>query len=88
MIVENIGTSGHLCCVGLSGSTEECVGKLTKWSCPDCFFSPHCKKFLGAGISKSSVGSDCGTVRDESNIKSRAEYHSASNCSYSSRCSA
>ena len=60
---DDCGKYWHLCCVGLSGLTEECVGKLTKWSCPDCFFSPHCKKFLGAGISKSSVGSDCGTVR-------------------------
>ena len=50
---DDCGKYWHLCCVGLSGLTEECVGKLTKWSCPDCFFSPHCKKFLGACISKS-----------------------------------
>ena len=60
---DECGKFWHLCCVGLSGLTEECVGKLTKWGCPDCFFSPHCKKYQSPGLSNSNRGGDCGTIR-------------------------
>ena len=27
----------HLCCVGLQGLSEEMVGALENWQCPDCY---------------------------------------------------
>ena len=50
----------HLCCVGLSGLTEENVEKLNNWNCPDCFFSPHSKRFTKT---TSTVPGECGTMK-------------------------
>ena len=52
----------HLCCVGLIGLSEENVEKLSNWNCPDCFFSPHSKRFNSASSSSATKG-ECGTVR-------------------------
>ena len=57
---ENCEKFWHLCCVGLSGLTEEMVEKLTNWNCPDCFFSPHSKKFIKTN---STVPGECGTMK-------------------------
>ena len=62
---DECGKFWHLCCVGLSGLTEECMEKLVKWSCPDCFFTPHSKKFRRGSIptGSGSGSSECGTMR-------------------------
>ena len=60
---DECGKFWHLCCVGLSGLTEDCVEKLVKWSCPDCFFTPHCKKFKGVQTGSGGSSGDCGTMR-------------------------
>ena len=61
----------HLCCVGLSGLTEQCVEKLSNWNCPDCFFSPYSRRFKSATTASTS-NSDCWTlwviIKEELNI--------------------
>ena len=60
---DHCGIFWHLCCVGLSGLTEESVESLLKWHCPDCFYSPHCKKFKNVTQNSDADSSSCGTIR-------------------------
>ena len=47
----------HLCCVGLSGLTEDMVSSLENWECPDCY------KCIYSYKKKTEVSADCNSMR-------------------------
>ena len=60
---DNCSLYWHICCVGLSGLNEEMVNCLTKWDCPNCFFSPHSSKGMTVASSPGKNKGDCGTMK-------------------------